>query len=123
MGQGNARDLLALKSSLACLPELFAVLGRLDHPLLNGTRVRDLAPAMDRLSNLTHLIETAIREDAPHVLNEGGLIRDGYNRELDELVSISRDGKSWIARAQAKKRKNRAVLPENQIQQGFRLFY
>jgi DNA mismatch repair protein MutS len=104
MGQGNARDLLALKSSLACLPELFAVLGRLDHPLLNGTRVQDLAAALERLSNLTQLIETAIREDAPHVLNEGGLIRDGYNRELDELVSISRDGKSWIARAQAEEK-------------------
>ncbi len=104
MGQGNARDLLALKNSLACLPELFAVLERLDHPLLNGSRVRDLEPALDRLGALTGLIETAIREDAPHVLNEGCLINDGYSRELDELVSISRDGKSWIAKAQAEEK-------------------
>ena len=104
MGQGNARDLLALKSSLARLPDLFSSLGRLDHPLLNGNRVTDLEPTLDRLARLTGLIDTAIREDAPHVLNEGGLINDGYSRELDELVSISRDGKSWIAKTQAEEK-------------------
>jgi DNA mismatch repair protein MutS len=104
MGQGNARDLLALKTSLFCLPELFSILGRLDHPLLNGSRVPDLEPALARLKGLADLIERAIREDVPHVLNEGGLINDGYNRELDELISISRDGKSWIARAQAEEK-------------------
>ncbi|MEX1302905.1 MAG: DNA mismatch repair protein MutS [Desulfotignum sp.] len=104
MGQGNARDLLALKNSLACLPELFAVLKRLDHPLLNGSRIDDLTAALTRLSRLAGIIETAIREDAPHILNDGGLINDGFNKELDELVSISRDGKSWIARAQAEEK-------------------
>ncbi len=104
MGQGNARDLLALKNSLARLPELFTILTRLDHPLLNGSRVDDLAPTLERLGSLADLIKTAIREDAPHVLNEGGLINDGYSKELDELVSISRDGKSWIAKAQAEEK-------------------
>ncbi len=105
MGQGNARDLLALKSSLARLPELFSHLTRLDHPLLNGTRMDDLAPTLERLDSLADLIKTAIRQDAPHVLNEGGLINDEYSKELDELVSISRDGKSWIAKAQAEEKK------------------
>jgi DNA mismatch repair protein MutS len=104
MGQGNARDLLALKNSLSRLPDLFATLGRLDHPLLNGSRVEDLETTLDRLACLTGLIHTAIREDAPHVLNEGGLINEGYSSELDELVSISRDGKSWIARTQAQEK-------------------
>ncbi|MDZ7667221.1 MAG: DNA mismatch repair protein MutS [Desulfotignum sp.] len=104
MGQGNARDLLALKNSLACLPELFTVLERLEHPLLNGSRIDDLDATMTRLGRLAGVIETAIREDAPHTLNEGGLINDGYSPELDELVSISRDGKSWIARAQAEEK-------------------
>jgi len=105
MGQGNARDLLALKTSLACLPELFTILEQLDHPLLNGSRMDDLEESLTRLGGLTDLIETAIREDAPHVLNEGGLINDGYSPELDDLVSISRDGKAWIARAQAEEKK------------------
>ncbi len=104
MGQGNARDLLALKNSLLCLPELFTTLNRLDHPLLNGSRVHDLAPALARLGRLAELIDSAIREDAPHVLNEGGLINDGYSPELDDLVSISRDGKSWIAKTQAEEK-------------------
>jgi DNA mismatch repair protein MutS len=104
MGQGNARDLLALKNSLLCLPELFSTLNRLDHPLLNGSRVQDLTPVLAQLGNLADLIDTAIREDAPHVLNEGGLINDGYSPELDELVSVSRDGKSWIAKTQAQEK-------------------
>ncbi|MFO7988109.1 MAG: DNA mismatch repair protein MutS [Desulfotignum sp.] len=104
MGQGNARDLLALKNSLACLPELFTILERLEHPLLNGNRIDDLDATLTRLGRLDGIIETAIREDAPHTLNEGGLINDGYSPELDELVSISRDGKSWIARAQAEEK-------------------
>ena len=104
MGQGNARDLLALKSSLARLPELFSHLTRLDHPLLTGSRMDDLAHTLEQLSNLADLIRTAIREDAPHVLNEGNLINDGYSKALDELVSISRDGKSWIAKAQAEEK-------------------
>ena len=104
MGQGNARDLLALKNSLARLPELFSHLTRLDHPLLNASRIDDLTLILDRLDSLADLIATAIREDAPHILNEGGLINDGYSKELDELVSISRDGKSWIAKAQAEEK-------------------
>ncbi len=104
MGQGNARDLLALKNSLARLPRLFTELARLDNPLLNGSRLEDLGQMLDKLAGLAELIEKAVREDAPHVLNEGGLINDGYNAQLDELVSISRDGKSWIAKAQAEEK-------------------
>ncbi len=104
MGQGNARDLLALKNSLARLPELFSNLTRLDHPQLNGSRMDDLGLTLDRLESLADLIKTAIREDVPHILNEGGLINDGYSKELDELVSISRNGKSWIAKAQAEEK-------------------
>jgi DNA mismatch repair protein MutS len=104
MGQGNARDLLALKSSLARMPALFTILGRLDHPLLDGSRLPDLEPTLVCMARLTDLIETAIREDAPHVLNEGGLINQGYSKELDDLISVSRDGKSWIAKAQAEEK-------------------
>jgi len=53
------------------------------------------------LISLSQLIEEAIREDASHLLNEGGLINDGYSAELDDLLLISRDGKSWIAKAEA----------------------
>ena len=104
MGQGNARDLLALEHSLARLPALFTKLAQLDSPLLNGSRLDDREKMLTRLAELADRIHLSIREDAPHVLNEGGLINDGYSKDLDALVSISRDGKSWIARAQAEEK-------------------
>lgn len=59
---------------------------------------------LDRLNALAELIEQSIREDAPHTINEGGLIKNGYNSELDELVQISRDGKGWLARLEVRER-------------------
>lgn len=104
MGQGNARDLIALKNSLKKIPFLFKELALFKSPLLNGKLLEDQGMLLDQLASLADLIEKAVREDAGHVLNEGGLINDGYSPELDELLLISRDGKSWIARAEATER-------------------
>lgn len=101
MGQGNARDLIALKNSLKRLPFLFKELAMFKNALLNGKMFQDQDMLLNELESLAQLIEKAIREDATHVLNEGRLINDGYSAELDELLSISRDGKSWIAKAEA----------------------
>ncbi|OGR21376.1 MAG: DNA mismatch repair protein MutS [Desulfobacula sp. RIFOXYA12_FULL_46_16] len=104
MGQGNARDMIALKRSLKRLPLLFKELSLFKNDLINGEKLEDHDIALKELESLADLIEKAIREDAPHVLNEGGLIKDGFNPELDELLLISRDGKSWIAKAEATER-------------------
>ena len=104
MGQGNARDLIALKNSLKKLPLLFKELTLFKNPLLNGNTLEDQEMLLSELESLAALIEEAIREDATHVLNEGRLINDGYHPELDELLLISRDGKSWIAKAEATER-------------------
>ncbi len=104
MGQGNARDLIALKNSLKQLPGLFKELSLFKSPLLNGQALENRGQIQTELESLAELIEKAIREDAPHVLNEGGLINDGYDPDLDELLEISRDGKSWIAKAEALER-------------------
>jgi DNA mismatch repair protein MutS len=101
MGQGNARDLIALKNSLRKLPLLFKELCLFKSPLLNGKNLEDQEVIIEALSSLAGLIENAIREDAGHLLNEGALINDGYHPELDELLLISRDGKSWIAKTEA----------------------
>ncbi|WP_092233332.1 DNA mismatch repair protein MutS [Desulfobacula phenolica] len=101
MGQGNARDLIALKNSLKKLPILFKELSLFQSPLLNGKNFEERETILSELNALAALIEKAIRDDATHVLNEGGLINDGYSPELDELLLISRDGKSWIAKAEA----------------------
>lgn len=100
MGQGNARDMTALKNSLKKLPFLFKELSLFKSPLLNGKNLEDQEMILKELGSLADLIEKSIREDAGHLLNEGGLIKDGYHPELDELLLISRDGKSWIAKTE-----------------------
>ncbi len=59
---------------------------------------------LDRLSALAVLIDKSIREDAPPTISEGGIIKAGYNGELDELVQISRDGKGWLAQLEVRER-------------------
>jgi len=98
LGRANARDLVALKQSLQALPALLEQLAT-----LNAEAFRSELP-LAPLTKLAALIEKAIREDAPIVLNEGGLIKSDYNRELDELVRISRDGKGYLAQLEAQER-------------------
>lgn len=104
MGQGNAKDLIALKNSLMVIPRIFKELAHFENPLLKGDILEDQDHLLDELASLADLIDTAVREDASHLLNEGNLINDGYDQALDELLLISRDGKSWIAKAEATER-------------------
>ncbi|PID73778.1 MAG: DNA mismatch repair protein MutS [Desulfobacterales bacterium] len=98
LGRGNARDLTALKKSLFRLPDIVDRCREFHSPLFSWK-----GPVRELLS-LAGRIDEAIREDAPPVLNEGGMIREGYNAELDELISISTDGKSWLARLEAREK-------------------
>jgi DNA mismatch repair protein MutS len=103
MGRANARDLLALKESLQALPALFQQLADLDSHALKS----DIAP--EPLEALAEMIANAIREDAPPVLNEGGLIKTGFNPELDDLVRISRDGKGYLAQLETRERTSTGI--------------
>ena len=98
MGRANARDLVALKDSLQALPTIFQQLASLESSAFSS----DLS--LEPLAALSDLIEKAVRDDAPPVLNEGGLIKTGYNPELDELVQISRDGKGYLAQLEVSER-------------------
>ncbi|MBF0228181.1 MAG: DNA mismatch repair protein MutS [Desulfamplus sp.] len=96
MGQGNARDLLSLKNSLLKLPEILNNLNQ-----LHSTLFKDLeygAVVASELMEIANLIESAIREDAPMVLNEGQMIKTGFNSTLDELIELSENGKAWIVK-------------------------
>jgi len=96
-GRANARDLLALRRSLEPLPALKERMADTKTP-----RLQAIAEALDPVEEAYALIGAAIAEDPPVPLKEGGLIRNGYATELDELRSIQHDGKSWIARFQAR---------------------
>jgi DNA mismatch repair protein MutS len=103
MGHANARDLVALKQSLQILPDMWSLLADLDSELFQSP------DGIEHLPQLTDLIDRAIREDAPLTINEGGIIKDGYNPELDELVQISRDAKGWLARLEVREKDNTGI--------------
>jgi DNA mismatch repair protein MutS len=98
MGQANARDLVALKRSLVMWPEIRTEVLQLDAALANPS------DSHERLSDLANLIDRAVQEDPPPTIHEGGIIRSGYDPELDELVRISRDGKGWLAKLEIKEK-------------------
>jgi DNA mismatch repair protein MutS len=101
LGRANARDLEALKLSILKLPGIKKRLAVSASELLYGIGNR-----METLQDVAEIIEKAICDDPPVSLKEGGLIREGYNSELDELIRITRDGKSWIAElAQTEKKR------------------
>ncbi len=104
LGHGNARDMTSLKVSLARLPELRELLLATPAGLL-----RTLAEEMDELADLHRLIGEAIREDAPVTLREGNLIREGFNDELDELLTLLRDGRQLILELEQRERERTGI--------------
>ena len=104
LGTANARDLLALKDSLHLIPAIKDQLRDCETSLL-----RTLNETLDPLDQLAVLIESAIHPEPPVTLREGGLIRDGYSHQLDELRAITSRGKSWIAELQQMEREKTGV--------------
>ncbi|MCJ7684147.1 MAG: DNA mismatch repair protein MutS, partial [Desulfobacteraceae bacterium] len=90
--RANARDLLALRSSILRLPFIKNALENSTSKLLSA-----ISSKLDALEDVGCLIQETISEDSPVSLKEGGIIREGYDEKLDRLISLSRDGKSWIA--------------------------
>lgn len=99
MGQGNARDLAALRRSIQALPDIRARLDAFDARVLEPDD-----SIFPRLAELAEKIEQAVVDDPPPTVNEGGMIRRGFDEKLDELISIARDGKSWLAELEAKEK-------------------
>ena len=96
----NARDCLALLRSLKAVPALVnLVMGKKEVGLLG-----EILRQMDPLRDVETLLESAISPDAPISVREGGLIREGYNAELDKLRRAATDGKTWIAELEQKER-------------------
>ncbi len=104
MATGNAKDLAALRISLEKLPQLVDRLTQLESPLLS-----ELRDGLDTMPDMVELIATAIVDDPPFVMREGGLIREGFHAELDELRNISREGKGWIARLEQEEKERTGI--------------
>ncbi len=104
LGRANGRDLVALNSSILRLPAIRKRLASATSSLLT-----EISMKLDTLQDVAQLIEKAICEEPPVSLKEGGLIKEGYNGELDRLISVTRDGKAWIAELASSERKRTGI--------------
>ncbi len=103
-GTINARDLLALKTSLYRLPLIKSLMSETKSP-----RSQQLYERLDLLEDLHGIIESAIHEDAPLSVKEGGLIRDGYDQQVDEYRRATVEGKTWISELEARERERTGI--------------
>jgi DNA mismatch repair protein MutS len=115
MARANARDLLALKHSTQGLPFIKEFLRDSTSMLLS-----EISSGVDPLQDIAGLIDRAIHDDPPVSVKEGGIIREGYDDELDQLISLSRDGKSWIAEFAASERERTGI---SSLKVGFNKIY
>ncbi|AEP02485.1 MAG: DNA mismatch repair protein MutS [Heyndrickxia faecalis] len=103
-GNVNARDLIQLKCSLQQIPGIRAVMESLESP-----ESKKLAALLDPCEELTDLLERAIEDNPPVSVKEGGMIRDGYNEELDRYRDASKNGKQWIASLERDERERTGI--------------
>lgn len=88
----NPRDLIAFRNSLQMLPHIKTVLGSFQKELLSEIR-----ESIDGLEDISFLIAEAIEEEPPISVREGGIIREGFDEDIDKLRRAKRDGKEWLA--------------------------
>ena len=100
----NGRDLISLKNSLGQLPELKVVLSK-----CNSKMLKILSKELDELKDVYNLIEASIVEEPPISVKEGGLIKIGYNEEIDQYKTATTDGKKWIVELEAKEKEETGI--------------
>ena len=99
LGTAGPRDLVGLKQSLTVVPRVRAILPELHAPL-----IQSLVAELDDLLDVRDRIESTLVDEPPALAREGGFTRDGLDRELDELRTISRSGKQIIAEMEQRER-------------------
>lgn len=100
----NARDLLNIKSGLQICREIKAILNKCDEP-----RLKALNTEISDFSEIIGLIDRAIHETPPPTITEGGIIKDGYNAEIDDLRNIINHGKDWVLSFEEKEKKRLGI--------------
>ena len=103
-GNANARDLISLKNSVKQLPELKKIMSNTESTLL-----KELYNELDILEDIYNIIDVAIVEEPPISVKEGGIIKKGYNEEIDKLKMATTDGKNWLIQLEANERKKTGI--------------
>ncbi|HHU55638.1 MAG TPA: DNA mismatch repair protein MutS [Acholeplasmataceae bacterium] len=107
----NPKDLLQLKKSLSFIPKIRQCINKIDI-----SQFFDLYTDFNKYKELYSLIDSSISSDAPFAVKDGGVIKDGFNKELDELREINLHGKDYIINLEAKERDRTGI---KQLKVGF----
>ena len=100
----NPRDLIAFKTSLSMLPHIKNIIMDFKSPLF-----KDIYNRLDVLEDITTLISESIMDDPPINIKEGGIIRTGYNEEIDKLRNAKTEGKTWLAEMEASEKESTGI--------------
>lgn len=100
----NPRDLVAFAASLEMLPYIKQVLGEFSSPILV-----QINEDMDALADLCSLIKRAIVDEPPIAQKDGGIIREGYNEDVDKFRRSRTDGKKWLSELEARERERTGI--------------
>ena len=103
-GNANARDMITLKNSLSKLPDLKKVLANVNSPML-----KDLYENLDELQDIYELVDRSIVEDPPMTVKDGGIIKLGYDEEIDKLKTATTEGKNWIIQLEAEEKEKTGI--------------
>ena len=98
-GNANARDMITLKNSLQKLPDLKNVLSQCTSP-----KLKELYEELDELKDIYELIDKSIIEDPPMTVKDGGIIKMGFDPEIDQLKTATTEGKNWIIKLEAEEK-------------------
>ena len=104
IGTAGPRELAALRASISRLPSIAAALTR-----VKAQRFTDLLARLDLLADVGELLTKSISDEPPFVLADGGVIREGYHHELDELRSLSKNSKTYLASVEARERERTGI--------------
>ncbi|MGN0497129.1 MAG: DNA mismatch repair protein MutS [Lachnospiraceae bacterium] len=100
----NPRDLIAFKNSIAILPHVKAILKEFDSGLL-----KEYQEELDELTDLFELIDCAIVDEPPILIKEGGIFKDGHNKDVDELKNAKTDGKNWLMELETREKEKTGI--------------
>ena len=103
-GNANARDMITLKNSLLKLPEVKTLLSNCKSDML-----KDLYESLDELQDMYELIEKAIVDDPPMTVKDGGIIKLGFDEEIDKLKTAQTEGKNWLIQLEAEEKEKTGI--------------
>ena len=103
-GNSNARDMISLKSSVSKLPEVKAALAT-----CKSSYLKELYENLDELQDIYTLIEKSIVDEPPITIKEGGIIKLGYDSEIDKLKTATTEGKNWLLQLEQEEKEKTGI--------------